>query len=887
MSANKGRDNMFSLEREIKRWKQGLAANPTLEDGYIAELESHVRDKVEDLVRTGMSPKEAFFEVTAAMGQADDIGREFYKAHTIRRSGRPSWQPPRFMPALAWNYFKIALRKIKRQKAYSFINISGLAVGMACCILLLLWVRDELGYDKFHENGGRIFRVVSVDRAGGGDSWDTGSPAPLGQALGKDYPEVLKFTRMQTGWAGWNLHLGEKVFLEAKLAAVDPAFFEVFHFPFVKGDPKTALQERFSVVLTESLAGKFFGDNDPMGRTLQMSEVDLRVTGVIQDIPRNSHIQFDYAFPLVNMTAWRSSKLESWRYMQCATYLELKGGIYGQEFSKKISGIVKNHDPASKVELSLQPLSDIHLRSSRINNFAVEYPNPGNITYVYIFSLTAFCVLLLACINYMNLATARFGTRAKEVGVRKTAGAGRRDLVRQFLGESILMSLTSLVAALLLVLLMIPAFNRLSGKKISPSDLGDPQTVLGLIGITLLVGVLAGIYPAFFLSSFHPAKVLKGIANLGTRRGGKLRKILVVSQFAFTIILLTATLVIYSQLKFIQNKDLGFDKSNIVSFAGYGQYERNFDATKQELLQNPAIVSVSRCFPPGPGFEGTTNVDWEGKDPSREVVFYFDEGDYDFLKTFGLTMAEGRFYSREFPTDAGNFVINETAAKLIGPASSLGKKFSYQARAGTIIGVMKDYFGGSLHAPIQPKVVKLSNGFFISVKFKPGMTSEVMTFLEQKWKKFVPGRPFRYHFLDEDIDSNYKTERQTGKVFRSFAILAVIIACLGLFGLASYTAEQRTKEIGIRKVLGAKASGIVLLMTKEFIKWVLLANIIAWPAAYFLMSRWLGRFAYRISLGPGLFLFSAGSALLIALATVSYQAIRAALDDPVKSLRYE
>jgi putative ABC transport system permease protein len=879
---------MFDLERAIAEWKKTLRRNPAVEDGHIAELEANLRDEVEDLIARGRRLEEAFAQAVKTTGRPQDLEAEYLKARTRRRFGRPSGQPPRFVPALVWNYAKIALRKMRRQKGFSFINIAGLSVGMACCILILLWVKDERSYDRFHDNGDRIYRVLSVDRDGGGDSWDTSSPAPLGETLVRDFPEVLRATRVQSGWSGWNIHRGETGYPESKLAAVDPAFFEIFRFPFVAGDSKTSLRERSSIVLTESLARKFFGDKDALGQTVQMNESDLLVTGVIRDLPRNSHLQFDYAFPLDNMMVWRSSRLDDWTYRQCATYIEMRPGVRIKDFLKKAAGLVQKHEPKSKVELDFQPLAEIHLRSKSLSNFAVQYPNPGNATFVLIFTLTAVCVLLLACVNFMNLSTARYGSRAMEVGVRKLTGATRWDLVRQFLGESILTALVAVGAAVFLVILAFSAFNNLSGKAMVPADLVRLPTILGLLVIALLTGLAAGGYPAAFLSSFAPAKVLKGGVRLGVRRGGVLRKALVVGQFAFTVVLLTATLIIYGQLRYMQNKDLGFDRHNVVSFAGYGAYDdENFASAKQELLRNPDILSVSRCFPPGRGAEGTTAVDWEGKDPGREVMIYSDIGDHDYLRTFGLTMAEGRFYAPEFPTDAENFVLNETAARLIGQGSPLGKKFTFQGRTGTIIGVVRDYYGGSLHIPISPKIIKLENGFFVSVKFRPGSTTAVMEFLTQAWKKFVPNRPFRYDFLDESINNYYKTEYLIGKIFGIFAGLAVLIACLGLFGMAAYTAEQRTKEIGVRKALGAKTSGLVFLLTREFVQWVLLANIIAWPIAYVLGRLWLLNYAYKMTFGPAVFLTASGLSLTIALLTVGYLAWKAAASDPVKCLRYE
>jgi putative ABC transport system permease protein len=879
---------MFELEKAIKEWRKNLYKSEAFEDGYVEELESHLRDVINEQTRDGVNPKVAFENAVATIGSPQSIGDEFYKTYTARFSGRPPWHAPRFMPALLWNYWKIALRKIRRQKGYSFINIVGLAIGMACCILILTWVRDELSYDRFHKNADRICRVVTVDHSGGNITKASGSPSLIGPTLVEKYPEFLKFARVQSGWSGYFLHYGEKNFMDMKLATVDSGFFEIFPYPFIQGDPQSALTDRYSIVLTESLAKKCFGDEDPMGKVMQISSTDFKVTGVMEDIPKNSHLQFDYVFPAINMTKFRSSKLDTWDYDQFSTYLLVKKNADFKALSKKISGIIKDYLPESKSEIFLQSITAIHMHSTDINSWEVVYPNPGNITYAYIFALVAACILLIACINFMNLATARSATRAREVGMRKVSGARRVDLIKQFIGESVFLSILSLGLAILVVELLLPAFNRLSGKELSLHYTESVLLWVSLMGIASFTGLISGSYPALYLSAFQPSRVLKASAHLTSRGGGHLRKILVVGQFAFTIMLIIGTLVIYSQLRFIQNKDLGYDKDNVFTLASYGQFGRNYEATKNELLQNPNILSVCKAFPPSHNLRRTEEVDWEGKDPTAEFMIFSDIGDYEFIKTFGIEITEGRFYSQEFSTDKDNFVVNETAIKMMGLKSPIGKRFTLREKTGTIIGVVKDYHGGSLHYPIQPKVIELTDeGFFVCVKFRPGNLSEMIAFLKEKWDKFVPGHPFRYQFLDESIAAAYESERKIGKIFQYFTGLAVLIACLGLFGLASFTAEQRTKEIGIRKILGAKVSGIVFLLSKEFTKWILLANLIAWPVAYFLSQKWLQGFSYRMSLGWELFVVSGVLALAIAVGTVSYQAIKAAIANPVESLRYE
>jgi putative ABC transport system permease protein len=878
---------MFDLEYEIRKWLKTLRRSENLEDSDIAELESHLRDEIDHQIEKGLDEEAAFRSALEKSAPAGILRQEYKKAKLYERS-RPFWHPSRIMPSLIWSYIKIALRKVKRQKGFSFINIAGLAIGMAACILILIWVQDELSYDRFHKNANQIFRINTKDTSGKTTFLYAGSPAPLGQALMEEVPEVKNFVRVQAGWLGWNLHRGEKRFLEEYLAAVDPAFFEIFQFPFIKGDPKTALEDRYSIVLTEDLAQKIFGDEDAMGKIIQLNNTDMTVRGIVENIPRNSHLFFNYAFPAVNMTEWRESKLDEWSYLQFATYVVLQKDANVGDVNKKMMGIVKQHLPDIQGSVYLQPLKDIHLHSTKINTWMLSYPNKGNITYVGLFSLTAFCILLLACINFMNLSTARHATQAKEVGMRKVVGARRSDLIKQFLGESSLLTFLALLIAVFLVELTLPTFTRLAGKEMSLIQSGNWQILLSLFVFALLTSLISGSYPAVFLSAFQPVKVIKNIGQLGRSRGGAIRKVLVVLQFTFTIGLIICTAVIYLQLHFMQNRDLGYDTERIISFSAYNDYETNYEAAKSELLQNPNILAACQGFPPPAGEWGTTEVDWEGKDPSINVKIGEGSCNYDYLKVFNLKMAEGRFFSQEFASDDQNWVLNETAIKTMGMENPIGKWFSFRDQKGTIIGVLKDFHGSSLHNPIAPVAMHPSEGFHIFVKYRPGNVAEILSFLKTKWDKFVGTHiPFRYEFMDEEIENWYMTEQRIGKIFRYFTVLTVLIACLGLFGMASFMAERRTKEIGIRKVLGANISGIVLLLTKEFAKWVVVANIIAWPAAYFVSKKWLQGFAYRIDLGWEIFVVSAVAALVIAVGTVSYQAIKTATANPVKALRYE
>jgi putative ABC transport system permease protein len=786
------------------------------------------------------------------------------------------------------NYIKIAFRNVLRHKGFTLINVTGLSVGIALCILILLWVQHELSYDRFHNNLDNIYRVVSIDIDEIRETLSAGSPAPVGPALVETYPEIKNFTRVQSGWSGWHFTYDERTFIKERLACADPSFFQIFKFKFIKGNPETALKDRYSIVLTERLSKKVFGDIDPLGKIIKKGNTDMLITGIIEDIPENSHIQFDYIFPIINMTQWRESQIDSWDYTQFATYLEIDEEVNIENLNRKIAGTVKGINPQSKFTISLQSLKDIHLHSYGMNSWMIVYPNPGNITYIIIFSVIAICILLLACINFMNLSTARSLIRTREIGVRKVAGAHRKDLIYQFLGETILFAFFSFLIAILIVEITLPNFNVLSGKNLNFSFFENSKTFWGTLLIVIFTGFISGSYPALYLSSLKPVQTLSKLSSKVSGHKGLLRKILVVVQFSFTIILIFCTIMIFRQLNFIQNKDLGFDKDNIIYFASYGQFGQNYEASKNELLKNPDILSICMAFPPGRGYRGTSDVDWPGKDPSNSTQFFTEFVDYDYLKTFNMKMKNGRFYTREYTTDPANYVLNEAAVEAMGIDDPIGKKFSHNGESGTIIGIIGNFHGGSLHHSIRPKVMKFSSeGFFICVRYRPGKTREIVEFLEEKWRKFVPGHPFRYNFLNESIENFYQTERKVSDIIQYFTFLAIFIACLGLYGLASFMAERRTKEIGIRKVLGAKVTGIVFLLAGEFSKWVIIASLIAWPVGWFLMRDWLEDFAYRIDIDIWAFLFSASFALLFAVATVSYQSLKAARSNPVEALRYE
>lgn len=783
------------------------------------------------------------------------------------------------------NYLKIAFRNMKRHKGYSFINIVGLAIGMAICILILLWVQDELNFDRFHENAENIYRVNMNDQ-NYGVLWPIVS-IPVGPALKQEFPEVIETVRV-SDFSGL-VTRKEKKYDEIG-AYADPSFFKIFSFPFVNGDSKTALSTPSSIVISQEMAHKFFSTEDPLGKNIKLNNtLDFTVTGVIIDMPRNSHIQFDFLIPF-KIFEQRDRDPSNWGRFQITTYVMLHDNTPLKEFENKIAGLLQEHNVRKGPKLGLEPLTRIHL-------YGVD--GGGDMRYVYVFSIIAVFILVIACINFMNLTTARSSTRAKEIGMRKVTGAQRADLIKQFMGESLLFSFVALVLATVLVILLLPIFNNLVNKQLALNPQGNWNSILGFVGIALFTGLMAGSYPALFLSSFKPINILTGslIQKTGRTKKTVFRKALVVLQFSISVFLIISTFVIFKQLHFIRNKNLGYDKDHILSIPLRGTAVQQFEAFKSELLRDSRIMHVTATSEvPILISKVHMGYDWEGKDPNKESRMTEVLVDHDFIKTLNMTVVQGRDFSKDHATDVSEaYIINEAAVKAMDIKSPVGKRFAAPRhdgmREGMIIGVVKDFHFRPLHDEIDPLVMFIgAEQFnFLCIRVKPDISDlpGTIRYIEHVWQKFAPNFPFIYNFFDSTFDRLYKSEQKTASVFGYFTFLAVFISCLGLFGLASQVTEMRTKEIGIRKVFGASVSGITLLLSKDFLKWVVVANVIAWPTAYFAMNKWLQNFAYRTSFGIEIFILSGILALAIALITVSFQSIKAAVADPVNSLRYE
>ena len=789
----------------------------------------------------------------------------------------------RWSAAMLKNYLKIASRNIRRHKGYAFINIVGLAVGLACFILISLWVEHETSYDRFHEKKDRIFRLLNEISSG-----DFG--AAVSYALG---PELeAKYAEVEASCRVWPWHRSlvtyeEKRFDEVRFYLTDPSFFTVFTFPFIQGNPETALSDLHSIVITEATAERYFGDEDPMGKILHLGqpEADFHVTGVVQDVPTHSLFQFDFVSRVEHLG---EDRLQRWEEWVASSYVLLHSSAEPKEVEKKIADIYEPH-LSYKPDFwpVLQPLTRVHLYQSG---------RPGLIRQVMIFSVIAVFILIIACINFMNLTTARSVRRAKEVGLRKVTGAHRLQLIGQFFGESFVLSYLALILAVILVQFVLPAFNQFTGKSLNLMDDFFNHLFILVFVIVPLTGFIAGCYPALHLSAFRPAEVLRLSSHLRLKRSF-LRQILVIFQFFVSISLIISTFIIAGQLQYIRKKDIGLDRNHVVVLLNNPDLNRRFDVFKSELGSQSGIVHVTAAaqYPMNVG-QGV-QVDWEGRQDDRPFVVKYTMVDYDFFETFKMDFVSGRSFSRSIPSDhAEACIINESLADLLGEGSPVGKQinfihpfFSESERNVRVVGVVKDFHSESLHRSIRPFIFRIYRPFhqYVFVKIDPRSTKEALNHIEQAFNRFAPQYPFGYRFVDDAFENLYSTEKQLGLLFVIFGAMAIFISCLGLFGLTVHIVEQKTKEIGIRKSLGASIPALLILISKDLTRWVLISNLIAWPVAYLSMHRWLQNFAYRIDLSIWTFVLSGLVALVIAVLTLANQSIRAVTANPVDALKYE
>lgn len=804
------------------------------------------------------------------------------------------------------NYMKVALRNLWKNKGYSAINILGLAVGLATCLLILLYVWDELSFDRFHAKADRIFRIQSDIKFGGSELNLSVSSDPMGATLKKDHPMVEQYTRIYSSEGSMLMRKGEGFIREQNIAYVDSTFFDVFSFPLLSGKGSTALNDPNTCVLSESGALKYFGTVDAVGKTMEREDKALfKVTAVMKDMPQNSHFRYDVLLSMDNVNYQFGTFLSH----NFHTYLVLRDKKDAAKFPAIFKDLVTRYvlpqakafmninsmdefeKSGNRIGYYLMPLEDIHLRSASFPELGTN----GSAENVYIFSVVALFILLIACINFMNLSTARSSSRAREVGIRKVLGTERKTLVAQFLTESAVVAFMAMLIALVITLLVIPLFNDLSGKQLTMKSLFQPGFLPFLFLIPTVVGLLAGSYPAFYLSSFQPIKVLKGKLAGGFKRSN-FRSALVVLQFAATIFLIIATIVVYDQLNFIQTRKLGFNKDQVLVVDNTYVMKDATEVFRQEVAKLPGVVSgtMSSFLPVENSSRSDNTYSKESvMDPSSGLNMQTWQVDYDYLKTMGMEIKSGRNFSPEYGTDSNAVVINETTAKLLGYDDPIGKDIYFTPDGNgvtplKIIGVVKNFHFQSLKENVAPLCFRLQkNNGSVSFKVNTKDVKGLVASIEKKWKAMAPGMPFSYRFLDESFDQMYRAEQRMGKLAMVFSILAILVACMGLFGLATYAAEQRTKEIGIRKVLGASVNGIVQLLSSDFIRLVAISALIAFPIAWWAMHKWLDNFAFRVSIHWWVFLVAAVAALLIALATISFQAVKAALMNPVNSLRSE
>ena len=810
------------------------------------------------------------------------------------------------------NYFKTAFRNLVKNKFYTSINIIGLAVGLATCLLILLYVLDELNYDRYNVNADRIYRVNNEVKFGGNYFDMAVAPALLGSTMVREMPQVEQYTRLR--WYGsFLVKKGNENIQEGRVGFADSTLFDVFTLPMLAGNPKTALKEYHSLVITEKIAKKYFPQDaanniaNIVGKTMLINDTgNYKITAVIRDVPAQSHFNFDFFVPMIEDAG---SNEDNWLSENWVTYILLKKNTDVKQVEAQLNPMMDRHvgpelksvinqnlDDFKKgggyVRASLTPLTDIHLHSNKIG----EIDGNGNAQFVYIFSAIALLILLIACVNFMNLSTARSSNRAKEVGVRKVLGSLKKNLVQQFLTESLLISFIALIFSILIAWLLLPYFDQLAGKDIHPAILIQPKMLFSLVTLMLIVGLLAGSYPAFFLSAFQPIDVLKGKLSAGFKRSW-LRNVLVVFQFVISIILIFGTVVIYNQLNYIHNKDIGFNRNQVLIINHTDALRDQAATFRNELSQISGVqdATMSGYLPVNYNRSNDAFFTSPALDSKTAMSMQNWRVDENYIPTLDLKVLQGRNFSPQLPTDSTGIIINEAAAKFLATKDILNKKLYEIKDMNTksleewhIIGVIKNFNFSSLRDVITPLTLKLGkdNGN-ISVRINSSDVPNVLAQIKNKWKAIAPSQPFDYSFMDEDFNKLYEAEQRTGKIFITFAVLAILIACLGLFGLVTYAAEQRVKEIGIRKVLGANVANIVTMISKDFLKLVLVASLIAFPIAWWGKSKWLEGFAYRVCIGWWVFCIAGIVALLIAVLTISFQAIKAAVSNPVKSLRTE
>lgn len=790
---------------------------------------------------------------------------------------------------------KSSLRYLLKQKGYTFILVFGLAIGLAASFLILLWVMDESNYDRFHEHAKELHIVLADEQHADQMQTYTGTPGPLAEVLKTEFPEIVNSTRI----VETDKFLGiyeDKYFIEKNILGVDPAFLEMFSFPLIRGDKKQVLNDPNSVIITESIAKKYFGNADPIGKPLHFDPMfDFTVTGVLKDLPKNSLFNFEILVPVTTFMIRYTNIVDRWDGGCSATYVQLMEGQTAGTVSPKIASVVKEHSAESNVTIRLFPVTQIHTHPEDVPLEGVGVAMSEIYTYLGV----ALLILLIACINFMNLSTARFGQRLKEIGVKKVIGASRLHLVRQFMSEALLLTSLALALALVLTELLIPLLNLLAGKEFELFSVQKTGLVFLFTGIALITGLISGGYPAAFLSRFRPVHIFKNQKFTGSSQS-RIRRGLVVFQFTLSMLFITATVVIFQQLKFMKNYNPGYNAERVISVPltlhwGHREDGSFYETLKNELVANSGVVGVTQSFStPGDMITSAGEANWEGKPADQTTLFNWMTVHYDYFKVMDIPVVDGRVFSKDFAADmsnwgGGSYMVNEAAAKMMGSDSPVGKWFEHYGHKGKIIGVVKNFNFRSLKQEVAPLAIFLHPFYnnVVLIKLRPENMQATLAFVRETWDKHAKNYPFSYTFVDDELDQVYKSEQRSGVLLNSFALFALAIACLGLLGLASFSIQQRTKEIAVRKILGSSLRNIWSLLTKEYTKWILISMALAWPLSWYALTRWLNSYAYHIEMSCWMFILPGVVTLLIAGVVVSSHVIKAAKTNPVEALRYE
>jgi len=886
---------MFNLESELKKWRKNMRRNPHLTEGDVAEQESHIRDEIRKLIDQGLDEK-ASFEMAAGDPDFEDALAGEYQKIRQRAHGRPFRHPSRFLPALGWNYFKVAARRFRRQKRYSIINIAGLSTGILCSLSLVIAIQYELSYDRHYANARDIYRVITQwPQEFMNSNKITWTSALMAPALKAQFSEVAGASRVAEKSEGISLAYGDRAFFEKMFYFVDPDFLSVFSIRLLQGQKETALNNPLSVVISEEMAGKYFPAEDPLGKILRYNNThDFLVSGVFRNVPTNTHFRYDFlaSFPsLFVLEGENAVYVNQWTSLNYQTYIQLRTGADPSAFEKIMGTYLLKNTPESMKDYRyfLQPLTKIHLGG----NLPGDLSQNGQMKYVYIYSGIALLIILITCFNYINLSTARFSARAAEIQIRKVVGAQRRQLIQQFVGETLLTTVIAFIIAFLVILFASSYLNKMTGADFNLSLLKEFPVWIGAISLVCLICMISAYYPALYMTSLRLPRFMKSgtIEGLAQRRTSG--KIFVVAQFAISTALVVSTLTIHRQVGYIMNINFGQLKGTVVTLRVSHDNEnmkKGIDVFKQELLKDPAVerVAVSSWLPTN--IRSGNNAVWAGMKETKGILFHNLKADRDFFDLFSLSIVQGRNFSNDFASDSTQaYIVNETAVRAMGLKDPVGRRFAVGNDIGVIIGVVKDFHFVPVHQRIKPLAIRSNpkDQLYLSIKIHPRTIDHTIQVIEEKWKKISPGFAFSYAFLDDDVAALYRSETRLGISVSFFTGMALFLAHLGLFGLTMFSVERRVKEIGIRKVCGAGISPIIILISKDFFMWILAANFISLPAAYIVLTRWLQGFAYRTQMDIGIFVLSFVLSFALAVLTVGSRVYKAASANPVDSLRYE